>query len=188
MDQPPAQQPESPPTPPAAPEPSPAQPPQPAPWATPPDVSGPAPGIQFAPHGGRLIAYIVDVIIASVLVLAIMIVLIIIAAALAVAGFAGLGALAVFALVVVTFLVSLGYFPWFWANGGQTPGMRLFHLRVVRDRDGGPVGWGQAILRLIGYWIDGVVFYIGFIWIFVDSRRRGWHDLIAGTVVIEERT
>jgi uncharacterized RDD family membrane protein YckC len=29
------------------------------------------------------------------------------------------------------------------------------------------------------------VFYLGFLWVFVDGRRRGWHDLIAGTVVIK---
>ena len=127
-----------------------------------------------------------DLIVASLLVLVIMIGLGIIAGALAFAGLDALGALTVFALVIVTFVVSLGYFPWFWWRSGQTPGMRLFRLRVVRDRDGGPISGGQAVLRLIGYWINQFVFYIGFIWIFVDSRRRGWHDLIAGTIVIEE--
>ena len=43
---------------------------------------------------------------------------------------------------------------------------------------------GAAILRLIGYWISGAVFYLGYIWIFVDKRKRGWMDLIAGTIVI----
>jgi uncharacterized RDD family membrane protein YckC len=63
--------------------------------------------------------------------------------------------------------------------------MRLFRLRVVRDADGGPISGGQAILRLIGFWVSSFVLYLGFIWILIDSRRRGWHDLIAGTVVIE---
>ena len=30
-----------------------------------------------------------------------------------------------------------------------------------------------------------MVFYIGFIWIFIDKRKRGWFDLIAGTVAIK---
>jgi uncharacterized RDD family membrane protein YckC len=88
--------------------------------------------------------------------------------------------------MVVGTLVSFLYFPFFWARGGQTPGMRVFRLRVVRDADGGPIGWGPAILRLIGFWVSSAVFYLGFIWIFIDKRRRGWHDLIAGTVVIEQ--
>ena len=63
--------------------------------------------------------------------------------------------------------------------------MKMMGIRVVRDRDGGPVTGGQAILRLIGYWVSGFVFYLGYIWIFIDKRKRGWHDLIAGTVVVE---
>ena len=63
--------------------------------------------------------------------------------------------------------------------------MRLMQIKVVRDADGGPIGWGSAILRFIGYWVSAAVFYIGFIWIFIDKRKRGWHDLIAGTVVIK---
>jgi uncharacterized RDD family membrane protein YckC len=83
------------------------------------------------------------------------------------------------------FVVEIVYFPYFWKTRGQTPGMRAFQLYVVRDRDGGPISSGQAVLRLLGYWIDGVVFYLGYIWILIDSRKRGWHDLIAGTVVIK---
>ena len=82
--------------------------------------------------------------------------------------------------------MPLAYFPWFWARDGATPGMRMFGLHVVRDRDGGPISGGQAILRLIGYWVDGLVFYLGYIWILIDKRKRGWHDLIAGTVVVKK--
>jgi uncharacterized RDD family membrane protein YckC len=57
-------------------------------------------------------------------------------------------------------------------------------IKVVRDADGGPVSVGQAILRLIGFWVSTLVFYIGFIWILIDSRRRGWPDLLGGTIVI----
>ena len=61
----------------------------------------------------------------------------------------------------------------------------MMGIKVVRDVDGGPVSMGSAILRLLGYWISGLVFYLGFIWIFIDKRKRGWFDLIAGTVVVK---
>ena len=64
--------------------------------------------------------------------------------------------------------------------------MRPFGLRVVRDSDGGPIGWGTALLRLVGLIIAGAVFYLGYIWIFIDKRRRGWQDLIAGTIVVKQ--
>ena len=63
--------------------------------------------------------------------------------------------------------------------------MKQMGIKVVRDEDGGPVSTGQAILRLVGYWVSGFVFYLGYIWILIDKRRRGWFDLIAGTCVVK---
>ncbi len=94
---------------------------------------------------------------------------------------------AVFILLILAAIgVVLLYFPFFWARGGQTPGMRPFDLRVVRDRDGGTHRLGDGLLRLVGLWVAGAVFYLGYIWIFIDKRRRGWQDLIAGTIVIKQ--
>jgi uncharacterized RDD family membrane protein YckC len=168
----------------------------PAGWQTPPEVVGPAPGIRFGSYGARFVAYLIDGLILGVVVTAAILVwaaaaLFAAQAAIATAENVGdaVGAafagtfLAVFAIVLV---VTLGYFPFFWARGGQTPGMKPFGLRVVRDKDGGPLGAGTAILRLLGLYVSGLVLYLGFIWVFIDKRRRGWHDLIAGTVVIED--
>jgi len=146
-------------------------------WQAPEPEGGPAPGIAFASPGARLVGYIVDILIQGVL----FVVLAVLTVVLGVVFFplAILSALAIVALAV-------GYFPYFWATSGQTPGMAIMKIKVVRDADGGPISWGPAILRLIGFWVSSLVFYIGFIWIFVDKRRRGWMDLIAGTVVVEE--
>lgn len=177
---------------------APAWPPPPA--AMPAGPIGPAPGVQFAGHGARLGAYILDAIlvgiVVSVLLLVVMIPLIG-----ALAGAVGsdgevdsgdlgaLGASAGFFIVgvVVIGVFSLLYFPFFWARGGATPGMKAAGIRVVNDRDGSRIGWGAALLRLVGFWVSGAVFYLGFIWILIDSRRRGWHDLLAGTCVISTR-
>ena len=146
---------------------------------------GPAPGLRFAGHGARLVAYVLDAVVVSLLVLGVVIALGLLTAGLAISGAAPLAVVTGLLVVISVFAISLGYFPWFWVNGGATPGMRIFGLRVVRDRDGGPIGWGEAILRVIGLWIGGAVFYLGYIWILIDKRRRGWHDLIAGTIVVQ---
>ena len=161
-------------------------------WESPEIAAGPAPGIEYAPHGGRLVAYIIDGIIIGIVVS----LLAIIGAAVFFAGstvegnrvvdVSPIAAVIGGIIFVIAFLVGLLYFPYFWVKGGATLGMRPFDLRVVRDRDGGPINWGTAILRLIGLWIAGAVFYIGFIWIFIDKRRRGWQDLIAGTLVVKQ--
>ena len=150
---------------------------QPTSWQPPEREIGPAPGVAFAGPGARLVAYIVDVIITFI----------------AIIGFSIIGALltivvpvlGVIAIVFAVLVIPLVYFPYYWATSGQTPGMKMMGIKVVRDRDGGPVTGGQAVLRLLGYWVSGLVFYLGYIWIFIDRRKRGWHDLIAGTVVVE---
>jgi uncharacterized RDD family membrane protein YckC len=174
-------------------------------WQQPPEVLGPAPGVRFAGHGARLGAYIVDGILVSVLVS-------ILFFAIAIPLFGStLSSIdwtryqngdyltasdamdllrPLLALIPLTFgmgILAMAYFVVGWARGGQTLGMKMAGIRVVRDRDGGRIGWGAAIVRLIGYWISAAVFYLGFIWILIDGRRRGWHDLLAGTVVIADR-
>ena len=145
-------------------------------WQGPDPEPGPAPGVEFATPGSRLVAYIVDVLIQFGLTIALI--------------FVGAILLAIFwPLGVIAYLAGglflLLYFPYFWQKSGQTPGMKLMEVKVVRDKDGGPIGWGSAILRLIGYYVSAAVFYIGYIWIFIDKRKRGWHDLIASTVVVK---
>ena len=195
------------PPPPAAPEPTstpqsaPAPEPEPTPqsrttpivsWEAPTEEVGPAPGIKFAPHGGRLLAYILDALIVTAVLIVLGIVLLILLAGVAATGgrgnpaTVGVGVLGGFAFILVLLVVTFGYFPYFWAKGGQTPGMRPFHLYVVRDSDGGKISGAQAFVRLLGMWVSAAVVYLGYVWIFIDARRRGWHDLIAGTVVIEK--
>ena len=182
---------EPPPTapPPAVPPPA-AQPPA-APatgWAPPADlVAGPAPGFVFGGAGERLVAYIVDILITGVIVTLIAIVGGLFVGAGAAAGSGILAGAGAVVLVLALVIVPLAYFPWFWARDGATPGMRMFSLKVVRDSDGGPISGGAAVLRLIGYWIDWIVFGIpiGLVWIFIDKRKRCWHDLIASTVVVK---
>lgn len=158
----------------------------PAGWVAPDDAGvGPAPGVSFARPAARLVAYIIDVAIVTIVSLVLWLV---IGTLISIAGMNDAGLLAgigFFLAFVVWFVFTIAYFPYFWARGGQTPGMKVMKIRVVRDEDGGPVTAGSAVLRLIGYWISQVAFYIGFLWIFVDKRRRGWPDLIAGTCVIE---
>lgn len=147
-------------------------------WQAPEREPGPAPGLVFGGFGARLVAYIIDIVIFGVIATILLIIGTLVA--FASAGFGGV--LILFTLIAIA---SLAYFPYFWATSGSTPGMQMMGLKVVRDSDGGPITGGQAVIRLIGYWVSGAVFYLGYIWIFIDKRHRGWHDLIAGTVVVQ---
>jgi len=87
-------------------------------------------------------------------------------------------------LDLVAFVIGAGYFIYFWSTG-STLGMRLFNLRVVDANTGTPIGPGRALARYLGFIVSALVCYIGFIWAAFDSRKQGWHDKIANTVVIQ---
>ena len=91
---------------------------------------------------------------------------------------------AVTTLVYVIYVVFYaGYFIYFWGMG-QTPVMRRFGLYVADANTGGPIGFGKAGLRFLGYVVSILVCYMGLIWAAFDPRKQGLHDHIAGTVVI----
>ena len=79
--------------------------------------------------------------------------------------------------------MTIAYFTYFHGTTGRTPGKMLLGLQVL-STNGTPISFGIAFLRAVGYLISGALFNIGFIWAAFDKRKQGWHDKIAGTVVI----
>ncbi len=140
--------------------------------------------VPYAGRGARLIAFIIDWIIVGFIV-----------GAFYVVGFNILsghflwltfdgGSTIGMAVMVVGFVIGFFWRPWFWSHGGQTPGYRITKMQVIRAADGDDLSFVTGIVRLIGYAVDAVVFMLGFIWILFDAKRQGWHDKMAGTVVI----
>lgn len=81
-------------------------------------------------------------------------------------------------------LWTLAYFLTFWSTTGQTPGARLMQVRVV-GRDGQKLRPLRAIVRWIALLIAALPLFAGYALILFDSRRRGLHDRLAGTLVVE---
>jgi uncharacterized RDD family membrane protein YckC len=80
-------------------------------------------------------------------------------------------------------LLSQIYFTFFYSFGGATVGKALLGLRVVR-RDGRPLRVPQAVWRTLAYGLSTLLLYVGFLYVLVDDRRRGLHDIVSGTVVV----
>jgi uncharacterized RDD family membrane protein YckC len=80
-------------------------------------------------------------------------------------------------------LIAGTYFVLFWSAAGQTPGMRLFRLRV-RGPDGNAPSVGRSLARLVGLVLSIVPLFVGFIPVLFTKRRRGLADFLAGTVVV----
>jgi len=81
--------------------------------------------------------------------------------------------------------VAILYNVLFWWRLGQTPGKWLFGIRVVA-LGGGKVGLVRAFIRLGGYLLSALPFYLGFLWV-LGPERRGFHDRLAGTEVVHTR-
>lgn len=75
----------------------------------------------------------------------------------------------------------------FWITKQATPGKMIFGARVVDAQTGGPLSVGQSIGRYLGYYVAMLPFFLGFFWIGFDPRKQGWHDKLAGTVVIRPK-
>lgn len=71
-----------------------------------------------------------------------------------------------------------------WIFFNATPGKMLFRAVIVdADTLQAPRVW-QNIVRYLGYFLSLLPFGLGFLWIGFDRRKQGWHDKLAGTVVI----
>jgi uncharacterized RDD family membrane protein YckC len=85
---------------------------------------------------------------------------------------------------LIAIVISVGYFVYGWALG-STRGMRFFRLAVVDADTGQPIGFGRAGFRYVGYILSVLPCYIGLIWAAFDSRKQGWHDKLANSVVVQ---
>lgn len=86
---------------------------------------------------------------------------------------------------VYLLLISFIFFGWFWTHGGQTLGMRAWKIKVLTNNHE-PINWNQALIRFIAAIVSWGVFALGFLWIFIDKKNRGWHDYLSHTAIFFE--
>ena len=66
-----------------------------------------------------------------------------------------------------------------------TFGKKLLGIKVV-DRDGHRIGFGRAFVRNISKILSLIPFGLGFLWVAFSKEKKGWHDIIAKTYVIDK--
>jgi len=74
----------------------------------------------------------------------------------------------------------------FWRYCGATPGKLAVGVKIVDARTGGAPSTGRLVIRLACYLLSALPLYLGFLWVAFDRRKQGWHDKIAGTIVVQE--
>lgn len=72
----------------------------------------------------------------------------------------------------------------FWIYRSATPGKIVIKAVIVDANTLGKPSTGQFIGRYLGYFVSTIPFGLGLMWIGWDKRKQGWHDKLAGTLVI----
>jgi len=75
----------------------------------------------------------------------------------------------------------------FWIYRQATPGKMVVSAKIVDAKTFAPPSTGQLIGRYFAYYVSIFFFGLGFLWIAFDKRKQGWHDKLAGTVVISTK-
>ena len=75
----------------------------------------------------------------------------------------------------------------FWRFRGGTPGKMVLGMEIVDATTFAPPSNAQLAGRYLGYFLSAFVLCLGFVWVAWDKRKQGWHDKLAGTVVIKRR-
>ena len=74
----------------------------------------------------------------------------------------------------------------FWIYKAATPGKMVVSAVIVDAATGGRPSNAQFVGRWFSYIVSGVPLGLGFLWIAFDKRKQGWHDKLAGTLVVRK--
>jgi uncharacterized RDD family membrane protein YckC len=88
--------------------------------------------------------------------------------------------------VVFSYLVPACVIIVFWSYRSATPGKMILRLTIVDASTGASPSTRQFVLRYLGYYLATIPLLLGILWVGIDRRKQGWHDKLAGTVVIRD--
>ena len=90
-------------------------------------------------------------------------------------------------VVLIQWVLPAAYAILFWIYRQATPGKIALRIKLADARGRGNPTTGQCIGRYLAY-IPSLLFLgLGFLWVVFDERKQGWHDKLAGTVVIKKK-
>lgn len=89
--------------------------------------------------------------------------------------------------VLLGYVVPIFATIWFWLKYMATPGKIVTKLKVVDAVSGQKMSTIQATIRYFAYIPAAIPLGLGFIWVGIDKKKQGWHDKLAGTVVVRNR-
>jgi uncharacterized RDD family membrane protein YckC len=88
--------------------------------------------------------------------------------------------------ILLTYIAPIIITVWFWVKYLGTPGKMALRLRVVDANTGKAISSRKAVGRYLGYYVSAIPLLLGFIWVGIDKKKQGFHDKLAGTVVVRD--
>lgn len=135
--------------------------------------------MKYASFGQRFVAAGLDGIVSTVIIFIVLIPLP------TIEGLTGWFSLSQSTYSTLGWLVGLVYFVYLTGRSGQTIGKRWMKIKVVKITENKPPTYGRALLReSLRKWISGIVFGLGYFWMFWDNKKQTWHDKFARTIVV----
>ncbi len=86
--------------------------------------------------------------------------------------------------MLLVLLLQMLYHAILWSWRGGTLGQLALGIQIRNEATGRRIGFWRACLRYVGFLISSWILFLGFVWIAFDGRKQGWHDKIAGTLVV----
>jgi uncharacterized RDD family membrane protein YckC len=90
--------------------------------------------------------------------------------------------------IILGYIVAFGLGLWFiYQEGttGQTIGKKAVGIRLLRQDNGQPLGFGMAFVRKLAHILDSFACYIGYLWPLWDDKNQTFADKVCSTLVIK---
>lgn len=88
---------------------------------------------------------------------------------------------------VISYLVPAALTIAFWSSQGATPGKMAIGAKILDASTGEAPSLGQYIVRYLGYFLSIIPLGLGLFLVGFDRKKQGWHDMLAGTVVVRSK-
>lgn len=87
--------------------------------------------------------------------------------------------------ILITWILPAAAVIAFWVFKQATPGKMAISARIVDAKTGDPASTLQLVGRYFAYFVAAMPLFLGILWVAFDKRKQGWHDKLAGTVVVK---
>jgi len=90
--------------------------------------------------------------------------------------------------LMINYLLPFAATIFFWKYKSATPGKMILKLKVVDASTQEALSTWQAVGRYFAYIVSAIPLFLGYIWVAFDSKKQAWHDKLAGSIVIIEKS